>query len=453
MTHWDEPSAPEASGMTLANPYDDCPYKSLPIEWTAPERLALTSLLHGGPRPRVKGYRVLELGCADGANLLPLAYYRPHATFVGVDGARTQLDIARARQASLQLSNVEFVHADFSEALAATSGQFDYILAHGVFSWVPDSTRDALLALCAERLRDGGLFYLNYNTRPGWNVRGLVREFLLAQTAGIASLRLRAERAQEVAAEVVASLDTNRHPYSQLIANEFEFVREHHASFVAHEYLASDNRAYWRSEFLALCHRHGFEYVADADFNYSSGWIPHDVPNHLESKGIIGRSLDDTVDLLCYRQLHSPILTKAPLTRRTATVEEFSNLDVASCLVRHGVNSPGNALFQHPSGFEVEAKDDVIRIALDTLSPLWPRGVRTGALFADVSRAIDDLRLLHSKGLIELRCADPGDCSVAPDRLHMLESSGGYATTPYHTREAVSDEWSHISTGLSLVGL
>jgi SAM-dependent methyltransferase len=448
-----EPSAWEAAGMPVSNPYDDCPYKSLPIEWTAPERLALASLLHGGPRTPATDFRVLELGCADGANLLPMAYYRPHATFVGVDGARTQIDAARARQTLLQLRNVEFVHADFSAAMSATSGQFDYILAHGVFSWVAEDVRDALLELCAERLRVGGLLYLNYNTRPGWNVRGLVREFLLAQTAGIAGLRVRAQRAQEVASEVVASLDASAHPYSQLIANEFRFVNENHVSFVAHEYLAVENHAYWRSEFMALCGKYGFEHVADADFNYGSGWIPPDVPDHLASKGLVGRSLGDTVDLLCYRQLHSPVLTKVPLHRHPATVEELGNLDVASCLVPCGVNSDGHPMFGHPSGFQVEAKSDVIRAALDVLHPVWPRGVRMEALVADVNGLVDDFRLLHSRGLIELRCVDPGTSGVAADRLHMLESHLGYATTPYHTREEVSDASSQIPAGLSLVSL
>src|SRR5436190_23915151 len=101
---------------TLPNPYDELPYKSLPIEWTAPERLALTSLLHGGPRQSLDAYRVLELGCADGANLLPMAYYRKGAQFVGVDGAASQINLANSRRMALQLSNIEFIHADFLQA-------------------------------------------------------------------------------------------------------------------------------------------------------------------------------------------------------------------------------------------------------------------------------------------------------------------------------------------------
>src|ERR1700689_4245520 len=95
------------------NPYDELPYRGDPIEWTAPERLALASLLHGGPRSPVARYRVLELGCGDGANLLPQAYYRRYATFVGVDGSCRQVEKANAGKSELNLTNIEFVHADF----------------------------------------------------------------------------------------------------------------------------------------------------------------------------------------------------------------------------------------------------------------------------------------------------------------------------------------------------
>ena len=119
-----------------ANPYDEVPYKSHPIEWTAPERLALASILHGGPRASLEDYRVLELGCGDGANLLPLANHRRHATFIGVDGALSQIEKANTRKSALELSNVEFIHADFVNASKQLTGQFDYIIAHGIFSWV-----------------------------------------------------------------------------------------------------------------------------------------------------------------------------------------------------------------------------------------------------------------------------------------------------------------------------
>jgi SAM-dependent methyltransferase len=414
-----------------ANPYDELPYQSFPIEWTAPERLALASILHGGPRPPLDGYRVLELGCGSGANLLALAYYRRHATFVGVDGAATAIALADAGRDVLKLGNLEFIHANFRTAVEGLSGQFDYVIAHGVFSWVPDEVRDAFLELVAVRLKPGGLLYLNYNTRPGWNIRGLVRDFLIAQTAAEPSLRARARQAQDVSARVVNAMSGVEHHYSQLIANEFRFVCEGDVSWVGHEFLADTNRPYWRSEFLALSRRHGLEYVADADFNYASGRIPPDLAPKLDVAMICGRSVEDTVDLLCYRQLHSPILTAAPLCRTVLGPTEFGDLWVASCLEPGPPPEPDkNPVFRHPSGYEVEAKNASMTVTLSRLHALWPRGIRVAEAFRDVTEAEEDLRLLHRNGLIELRLVEPSAVDAAA--LHTLERERGYFTTAYH---------------------
>jgi SAM-dependent methyltransferase len=421
--------------MTSAcNPYDELPYRSCPIEWTAPERLATASLLHGGPRPPLDRYRVLELGCGNGANLLPLAYYRRHGSFVGVDGARSQIEAAKARQSALELKNLEFIHADFRTASQRVSGQFDYIIAHGVFSWVPQDARDALLEIIGQSLRPGGLIYINYNARPGWNVRGLVRDFLMAQTVEDSSLVARAERAVEVAARVVLALTGAEHHYSRLLADEFQFVCQGDVSWVGHEFLSEINQPYWRSEFMALARRHRLEYVADADFYSASGRIPEGLVPRLDFTQLAGPSIEDTVDLLCYRQLHSPILALQPFDRRPADLTEIGSLVVASCMEPCSHSDPGgHSIFKHPSGLEVDAKEEFMRDAFTKLRSVWPRGLPVATILPDVDQVSDDLRLLHRNGLIELRCIEPGDFGIDGHALNRLERDcGGYVTTPYH---------------------
>jgi SAM-dependent methyltransferase len=424
--------------MSTFDPYDEVPYKSLPIEWTAPERLGLASWLHGGPLPGLDSFRVLELGCANGANLLPQAFYRRAGTFVGVDAARSQIAVAQSRQARLRLSNIEFLCADFEEAGDRLEGQFDYIIGHGVFSWVPARARDALLRVCAARLRDGGLLYLNYNTNPGWKIRGMVREFLLAQTAGPDSLGRRAQAAQRVAARLASTLSADGHAYSTLIASEFKFVCDNDASYIAHEYLAPENHAYWRSEFMDLLRSHGFEFVADADFNYHTGRLPDGIVSKLMEEQLTGRSVEDTVDFLCYRQLHSPILTKGPFARAPIAPDQFARLLIASPLAPCAASEGVPATFRHPSGYEVDVKDDVVKNALDRLYPIWPNALKVGDLFADVGRLIDDLRLLHRNGLIDLRLIEFPTSELNMETLRTMEREAGYFTTAYHTREAAT---------------
>ena len=126
-------------------------------------------------------------------------------------------------------------------------------MAHGVFSWVTDEARDAMLEMCSSLLAPKGLLYLNYNAHPGWTVRGMVRDFLMQQTAHCSSLKERAELCREVSAKVIAPLKSDEHPYTNLMANEFKLVVQNLPAYIAHEYLSPENNAYWRSDFFASC--------------------------------------------------------------------------------------------------------------------------------------------------------------------------------------------------------
>ena len=81
-----------------------------------------------------------------------------------------------------------------------------------------------MLELCKSVLAPGGLLYLNYNTHPGWTVRGMVRDFLMKQTTGIDSLEERAEQCREIAARVIAPLKNGEHAYTELMAKQFQMV-------------------------------------------------------------------------------------------------------------------------------------------------------------------------------------------------------------------------------------
>jgi SAM-dependent methyltransferase len=284
----------------MGDPYDELPYESSPIEWAAPERMAVASRLHGGPVPRSSACRYLELGCGDATNLVPLARYRPESRFVGVDGSAALVDAARRARDAVGVQNLDLIHASFAEALPRLllEGEFDYVVLHGVFSWVDDATRDALLAFVSRALAPAGLFYVSYNTQPGWSVRGLVRDYLCAQTRAIAGLGDRARAARGAASRLTDLLQTSEHPYSRLMAGEFALVRDGKDSYVAHEYLAGTNRAYWQSELRALLERHGLAFVADADFAYPTARVPPGLDGWLEAEGLSGRAAYDTVDFL-----------------------------------------------------------------------------------------------------------------------------------------------------------
>lgn len=385
--------------------------------------------------PSIQHARVLELGCGDGANLIPMAYYRPETEFIGVDGCARHIGIANARLQKLNLNNLTFLQYDFRHLEAQLDGYFDFIIVHGVFSWVPDAVRDALFQLCSDRLSTNGLLYLNYNTKPGWNVRGMVRDYLLAHTQHLANLPEKISEARRAAINMARSLIQEPHPFSQLLANEFQFVCDNHDSYIAHEFLAEHNNAYWRSEFLVLAASFGFHHIGDADYNYPSGRIPPSLPKQLESQNLIGNNLNDTVDLISYRQLHTPIFAQKPTDISKPPTLSLDNILIASCLSPVGPHKP--RWYQHPNGYQVEAKEDEIARALDRLSSLWPNCIPLESIFNNHSHFTEDLILLHQNGLIELRLPESPNQkhSEALNRLNQLERHwGGYYTTAQHQR-------------------
>ena len=113
--------------------YDEVPYMAAAFSNTHPEILAVTALMRGLEPPPLAGARVLELGCARGANLVPMAWSMPGATFVGVDLSQRQIDEAREMAKSVGVRNVTFHPMDL-RALDETFGEFDYIVGHGLYS-------------------------------------------------------------------------------------------------------------------------------------------------------------------------------------------------------------------------------------------------------------------------------------------------------------------------------
>ena len=147
--------------------YDEVPYTSLPFLQTHPDRLACLATLFGLQPPALDACRVLELGCASGGNLVPMAVALPRARFVGVDLSPVQIADARTVVAALALDNIEFRAASIAD-VDDSWGAFDYIIAHGVFSYVPPAVQQRMLEICARQLTPHGIAFISYNTLPGW---------------------------------------------------------------------------------------------------------------------------------------------------------------------------------------------------------------------------------------------------------------------------------------------
>ncbi|HEX9983256.1 MAG TPA: class I SAM-dependent methyltransferase [Thermoanaerobaculia bacterium] len=246
--------------------YERVPYPSASQYHTHPDHLAVLGLLHGlDPAPPERA-RVLELGCADGGNLIPMALEMPDARFLGIDLSPRQIETGRTQLAELGLKNLELRALSILD-IGEDFGTFDYILCHGVFSWVTEAVQEQILAVCKRHLAPNGVAYVSYNTLPGWHQRRMVRDMVLYHTRGIDDPEQQASRAFELVRFLADSAGDATDAHSVLLRAAREHFEEYadRPHYVLHEYLEATNAPLYFHEMAARARQHGLQYMAEAD--------------------------------------------------------------------------------------------------------------------------------------------------------------------------------------------
>jgi SAM-dependent methyltransferase len=258
----------DTSNVAIASRYGDIAYAALPHPLTHPDRLATVATFLGRSPPDVAHCRVLEVGCNEGANLIPMAYALPGATFVGCDLSASAVDAGRKTIEGLALANIELVEEDLS-TLSPALGTFDYVIAHGVYSWVPQRVRDALFALVAKRLSPNGVMFVSFNVLPGCRVRQAAWDVLHFHVDRIDNARARLDAARQLARIIGAGGKTSFEADEALRA-EFRAIAERTDSALYHDDLAVPNDPFYFHEFAAHAAGFGLRYLAEAELHSMS---------------------------------------------------------------------------------------------------------------------------------------------------------------------------------------
>ena len=233
-----------------ATPYDRCEYMGGTFAQTHPTRLATVAALFGLQTAPASRCRVLELGCGDGSNLIPMAFHLPGSEFVGVDLARTPITAGRERVGRLDLRNIRLVQGDVTEA-CDDLGAFDYVVAHGLYSWVPDSVRPHVLRVAAERLTDNGVAYVSYNALPGCRLRHLVRDLVEFRFGAAAREPAQLEPMREFLRAFSQVEEWANGTFLDVLKREIAFVQDLPDYVLYHDDLAVDSKAFYLHEFTA----------------------------------------------------------------------------------------------------------------------------------------------------------------------------------------------------------
>jgi SAM-dependent methyltransferase len=313
---------------SIRQSYEELPYHSLPLYQCHPGRMATTAYLAGLRPVDVERCRVLELGCASGGHLIPLAESLPASRFVGIDLAPTQIADGQAVIQALGLSNIKLRAMSLTD-IDDGFGQFDYIIAHGVYSWVPAAVQEKLLSICARNLSPNGVAYVSYNIYPGWHQKRMVREMLLYHGRGAADLRTRVARAHELAELLIETADRSE-AYGFSLVEQAEKLRNRPESYVAHELLEPENRPLYFHEFVARAQQSGLQYVGDAEVQ------PFVEDLHPDLQSML-RELDDEVafeqylDFIRCGTFRRSVLCRAEVSLdRRPTLARIFNLSLTS---------------------------------------------------------------------------------------------------------------------------
>ena len=382
-----------------ANSYDELPYPSKPFRQTHPRNLATVATLFGMRTTNIHNCRVLEIGCASGRNIIPMAAELPGSRFVGVELSAVQLESARSLASTLHLRNLELRHCNILD-IDESFGQFDYIIAHGVFSWVPFPVQQHVLQLCKRNLVEQGVAYLSYNTNPGWRMRGMLRDIMLYHAGNFSDTGTKIAQSRALINFLSEAVAGQKSAYATLLKDEVELMRHWEDAYFRHDSLEEVNDPLYFHEFMSRANQAGLQYLAEVDVSTMvANNFSDKVKETLDKVGndIIQR--EQYMDFIRNRMFRQTLLChqECTLTREIKIELAQQSFFAARCRPRLpdvNVNSDDNVEFilQDNLGFSSNCR--YTKAIVICLSESWPEHLSFEQLHAGV------LRQLHTDSLL-----------------------------------------------------
>ena len=378
--------------------YDAIPYESKPFCQSHPDRLATIGRIFGMRPADVTRCRVLEMGCSSGGNIIPAACLLPGSEFVGVDLSLRQVEMGRRTIRDLGLANIRIEHADIRD-IDASWGTYDYIISHGVFSWIPAVARDKMLAVAEATLAPQGIAYISYNTYPGWHMRESIRRMMLFHVRQFPdnAQKLRQARALiEFLAGNVPPTDNN--PYGLLLKTELDVIKQSEDYYLFHDHLEEVNVPLYFYQFAEQAANHGLQYLGEADFStmLTSGF-PKDLSEVLKriSPNIV--NTEQYMDFVRNRYFRQTLLCRKNVAlKRNVTPPVVEGFLVASDAAPEPLPvdlSPETTVsFKTPEGASIKTGLPITKAALTVLCERWPRALTVSALVREASQRLGDPR-------------------------------------------------------------
>jgi methyltransferase-like protein/SAM-dependent methyltransferase len=428
-----KPATEPTMSTESSSSYNRIPYEGFALYQTYPDHLAALARLFGLSAPNVETCRVLEVGCACGDNLIPMAVSLPRAQFVGIDLARRQVEMGRATIAALGLTNIE-LHEESITSFDINRTPFDFILAHGVYSWIESSVQDRLLQLCAESLTPDGLAYISYNTYPGWHMGTMVRDMMLYHARNAADTAQQVRSSRELLATLTQTLAKYDSPYARCLREEAETIQPRPDFYLFHEYLAESNQPIYFHEFIRRAAAHHLQYVGESPFKNMAVAQSAELFRGLDDSGPDWLAREQYYDFLKGQSFRQSVLCHAnrecpriPSAEAVTSLRFTPNVRPAAPREASGPVDNTSEEFQTFSGQPaLTTGNPLVKALLTAFWDAWPRSLAFPELLAnsesrlfraggskEASNTVTPANLADvlikclARGLINIHVADP----------------------------------------------
>ena len=443
--------------MTTPSSYDHVLYPAHAYKETHPDHLAAIALLHGLRTPDVRKCRVLEIGCGDGSNLIPMAVGLPGSSFIGVELAGQPVETATRTIEACGLTNVRVQRMNLMD-VTKDFGMFDYILAHGVYSWVPKDVRNHLLRVCSQNLNPDGVAFISYNTFPAGHLRQACREMIRFHLGSEFQATTNVEQGKAFLKMMVDAVE-GENLWSAILQSESQRFSKRDDRVTYHDEFGPSYAPVYFYDFVCEAKCEGLQFVSEAQTK--DALHPSVSPNVLKSiEKLAGGDpirFEQYLDLFSFNGFRGSMLTKSDvLVERGNPAKHISYLNLASPLTKVQTHKDGSVEFKNRRGpGTISTNDAGLIAALRCLEEKWPQSVKYELLLKSASlqnpTSVESdtfakgMLELAANSLVDLRSQPlllPNTVSPMPTASSLVRlqaAQGKLLTTLIHSHVEISD--------------
>ena len=368
--------------MSLSSAY---PYKTYARKETHPARIGAIARLYGINAAEVDRCSVFEIGCGDGGNIIPLAARYKESRFLGIDISAELIEKGRKEIEALGLSNIELISGDISE-YKPPSASFDYAICHGVYSWVAPSVRQAILDRSVAALSAQGVFFLSYNTLPGWRQRGALRDIM---SVGASFVEHDGDVARlENAMAFLSLVVEHTNSITPYVREAAERLKNSDPSYIVQEFLGDYNNPFMFTDFMREASAAGLQFLSEARVvMMSSEDLSPEINEVLKSLDEDPIAREQVIDIARNRMFRETLLCHSSATlNRGLSSAVFQDLYFFAMYIPSGssTNDGEIGFVERYSGRESSVQAGECASALKVIAEIGPRGAK----FEQIAKAV-----------------------------------------------------------------